>query len=283
MTVRILTDSTCDLPAEVVNQLEILVLPIYIHVGERDYLDGIDITREEFYSDLPHYPVHPGTAVPSPAKFHALYDALADAGADEVISIHISSSLSGIIDVARTAAQETTSTKVTVFDSHQLSLGTGFLVKTAADLAQQGLTASEILPRLEEQIKRTHVSAALSTLTYLRKSGRMNGVISALGELLSIKPILTMFDGKAIAEKVRTQQKAMGRLAEMVRSFAPLERIAFLHSGAVEAAHALKAMLQDVLPDQEIWFEMINPVLGAHIGPQAVGFACVSRGEESSI
>lgn len=281
MTVRILTDSTCDLPLETVKALDILVLPIYIHIGERDYLDGIDITREEFFNNLPDYPAHPSTAVPSPAKFKALYDSLAENGADEVISIHISSALSGIIDVAHTAAQETTSTQVMVQDSRQLSLGTGFLVKTAAELARQGLTAAEILPVLEDQIKRTHVAAALSTLKFLRRSGRMNGVISVVGEMLSIKPILTMFDGKAGAEKVHTQQKAMERLTDMLRSFAPFERIAFLHSGAIEAAQSLKAQLQELLLDQEVWLEMINPVLGAHIGPQAVGFACVRTSQEA--
>jgi len=275
MTVRILTDSTCDLPADVVNKLDIYVLPVYIHVSNRDYLDGIDISREEFYEKLPTFPEHPRTAVPSPAKFRALYDALADEGATEVLSIHISANLSGILSVAQVAAQETTSTSVTVLDSRQLSLGTGFLVQTAAELALQGRSVSEILPVLEEQIKRTYVAAGLDTLTYLRRSGRMNAAISTIGELMQIKPILKMYDGISSVERVRTRQKAIARLVEKIKSYGPFEKIAFLHSNALEAVLALKEEVRELLPDRETWVGMINPVLGAHLGPGVIGFACI--------
>jgi len=275
MTVRILTDSTCDLPADVVNKLGIYVLPVYIHVGNRDYLDGIDISREEFYEKLPTFPEHPRTAVPSPAKFRALYDALADEGATEVLSIHISATLSGILSVAQAAAQETTSTSVTVLDSRQLSLGTGFLVQTAAELALLGRSVSEILPVLEEQIKRTYVAAGLDTLTYLRRSGRMNAAISTIGELMQIKPILKMYDGVSSVERVRTRQKAIARLVEKIKSYGPFEKIAFLHSNALEAVLALKEEVRELLPDRETWVGMINPVLGAHLGPGVIGFACI--------
>ena len=124
MTVRIVTDSTCDLPAKIIAEHDIRMVPLYIQVGNREYLDGIDITREEFYKRLPNFPEHPTTAVPSPLKFHAVYDALADEGASEVLSIHISSTLSAISNVARTAASEPPSVPVTVLDSRQLSLGT---------------------------------------------------------------------------------------------------------------------------------------------------------------
>ena len=276
MTVRIITDSTCDLPAKVVSELGIRVIPLYIHVGDRDYADGIDITRDEFYQKLPLFTQHPSTAVPSPAKFHAIFDSLADEGASEILSIHISETLSAVVNVARTAAAETTSLPVTVLDSRQLSLGTGFLVQTAAELAMQGSSVSEILPALEEQIKRTHVSAGLDTLQYLRRSGRMNGVISTIGELLQIKPILKMYDGISGVERVRTHQKSVARLVEMLKSHSPFEKIAFLHSNALESVHTLQEEIRQLLPNREIWVEMINPVLGAHIGPGVVGFACVT-------
>lgn len=276
MTVRILTDSTCDLPADVVNRLGIYVLPIYIHVGNRDFLDGIDISRDEFYKNLPTFSEHPTTAVPSPTKFRAMYDALADEGATEVLSIHISSSLSGILSVAQAAASETTSTAVTVFDSRQLSLGTGFLAQTAAEMAMRGCSVSEILPALEEQIKYTNVAAGLDTLIYLRRSGRMNSVISTIGELMQIKPILKMHDGHSGVERVRTHQKLLARLVEKIREYGPFEKIAFLHSGAIESVLALKEEVRELLPDHETWIEIINPVLGAHLGPGVVGFACVS-------
>jgi DegV family protein with EDD domain len=276
MTVRIITDSTCDLPAGVVSRLGIQVVPLFIHVGNREYLDGIDMTRAEFYEKLPSFTDHPTTAVPSLIKFHALYDMLADEGASEVLSIHISSSLSATLNVARAAAEETSSVPVTVLDSRQLSLGTGFLVQKAAELAQAGRTVQEILPALEDQIQRTHVAAALNTLHFLRRSGRMSSVISTTGELLQIKPILKMYDGVTGVERVRTRRNALKRLVEMLHAYGPYEKLAFLHSQALEGAQALQEEVRDLLPDDEIYFEVINPVLGAHIGPGVVGFVGVS-------
>ena len=277
MTVRIVTDSTCDLPLDLVSRLRIYVLPVYIHIGNRDYLDGVDISRDEFYTNLPDYKDQPTTAVPSPVKFHAVYEALAEEGATEVLSIHISESLSAVVNVARTAAAGTASVPVTVFDSGQLSLGTGFLVQTAAELALQGHSVADILPILEKQIKRTFVAAGLDTLQFLRRSGRMNAALSTIGDLIQLKPILKMYDGKSGVERVRTRRKVIARLAEMIRSHSPLERIAFLHSGALESVQALRDEVRQLLPNREIWLEMINPVLGAHIGPGVVGFACVTN------
>jgi DegV family protein with EDD domain len=277
MTVKIITDSTCDLPAEVVSRLGIRVLPLYINVGSQGFLDGIDITREEFYQKLPSFHEQPTTAVPSPLKFHALYDAFADEGASEVLSIHISASLSGILSVAQVAAHETTSIPVTVFDSRQLSLRTGFLVQTAAEMAQAGRSVAEILPALKGQIQRTHTCAALDTLEFLKRSGRMNGVISSIGKMLQIKPILRMYDGKASTERVRTRKNAVRRLVALLHEFSPFEKIAFLHSGAMDDVQALRQEVSGLLPEGEIWLEQINPVLGAHIGPGVIGFVCVSK------
>jgi DegV family protein with EDD domain len=277
MSVRIVTDSTCDLPGAVIAKYGIYVVPLYINVGSQGYLDGVDLTREEFYKRLPTFAQQPTTAVPSPQKFRAVYDALADEGATEVLSIHISTTLSAVVNVAQVAARDTTSTAVTVFDSNQLSLGTGFLVETAARLAQAGAPVSEILAALNDQIRRTHVFAALDTLEFLRRSGRMNAVVSTIGELLQIKPLLKMYAGKASAERVRTREHAVKRLLHLLAEHGPYERVALLHSDAAERARNLLPAVRDVLPQGEIWFEQINPVLGAHIGPGVVGFACVSK------
>lgn len=278
MAVRILTDSTCDLPSDLVTQYGITVVPLYIHIGNQDLADGIDISREAFYQNLPIFQHHPTTAVPSPAKFHALYDALADEGAAEILSIHISETLSAVVNVARTAAAETTSAPVTVFDSQQLSLGTGFLVLKAAQMAQAGSSVSEIVEALNDQIQRTHVWAALDTLQFLRRSGRMNAVISTIGELFQIKPILKMYAGASGVERVRTRKAALARLMEMLTQFGPLEKVAFLHSGALDQAQELYNRVRHLVPEKEALFGIINPVLGAHIGPGVVGFACVSKG-----
>jgi DegV family protein with EDD domain len=235
------------------------------------------MSREDFYKNLPDFPEHPTTAVPSPQKFHAIYEALADEGATEVLSIHISSTLSAAVNVASTAAGETTSVPVTVLDSGSLSMGTGFLVQTAAELAKQGLAVKEILPRLEDQINRTHVWALLDTLKYLRRSGRMNQFVSVIGDIMHIKPILKMQDGASSVEKVRTQKNGLNRLITMLKEFSPFEKIAFLHSNALEEVKTLQTMVSDLIPNQETWFEIINPVLGAHLGTGVVGFSCVTK------
>lgn len=280
MTVHVITDSTCDLPSSVVADLGIQVLPLYIHVEGNDYLDGIDITREQFYSRLPDFKDHPRTAVPSILKFRAMYDDLAEKGATEVLSIHITATLSAVTDVARAAAAETHSVPVTVIDSRSLSLGTGFLVQTAAELAKTGHTVKEILEKLEDQVKRTYVSAALNTLMFLKRSGRMNGVVSTIGDLLDIKPIIKMADGVSGIEKVRTHRKALARLVEMISAHSPLEKIAFLYSGSINSAQQLMAEVKELIPHKQTWVAILNPVLGAHLGPGVVGFVSISKPAE---
>jgi DegV family protein with EDD domain len=149
MSVRIVTDSTCDLHAETIDRYEVCVVPFYINVGRQGFLDGIDITHDEFYQKLPTFSEHPTTAVPSPQKFRAIYNTLADEGAREVLSIHMSVALSAMVNVARVAAQETTSTTVTVLDSRQLSLGMGFMVERAAQMAMNGDPLTDILAVLD--------------------------------------------------------------------------------------------------------------------------------------
>ena len=277
MSVRIVTDSTCDLPAETIRHYDIRVVPLYINVGNKGYLDGVDMTRDEFYTKLPTFPSHPTTAVPSHQKFRAVYDALAEEGASEIISIHISEALSAMVNVARTAAQETTSAIVTVFDSRQLSLGTGFLVETAAKLARAGSSIAEILAALENQIKRSHVFAALDTLEFLRRSGRMNRFVANMGALLQIKPIMTMHDGVPGSERVRTSKRAIKRVIEMLRNVGEIERVAIVHTHAPpERVADLRTQAGSLLPAGDILVEDITPVIGAHIGPGAAGFAVVT-------
>jgi DegV family protein with EDD domain len=281
MTVRIVTDSTCDLPTETIARYRIHVIPLYINVGNQGYLDGIDISREEFYTRLPFFSTHPSTAVPSTERFVVAYNALADEGAGEVLSIHVSTTLSGVLNVASVAAQETTSTHVTVFDSHQLSLGTGFLVETAAKMAAAGSTIAEIAPALNDQVKRIRVFAALDTLEFLKRSGRMNRYLAGLATLLQIKPIMTMHDGKPGSERVRTQNRALKRVVEMLAAAGSLERVAMVHTHASpEILAELRSMAAHLLPQGPILTADITPVIGAHIGPGAVGFAVVQASNQ---
>jgi DegV family protein with EDD domain len=276
MAVRIVTDSTCDLPAEVISRYGISVVPLYINVGNQGFLDGIDMKRDEFYTRLPTFSTHPTTAVPSLLKFHAIYQELADEDANEVLSIHISSALSGTVDVARAAAREITSAPVTVFDSQQLSLGTGFLVETAGKMAAAGSSAAEILAALNDQAERSHVFAALNTLEFLKRSGRMNKYMAGVATWLQIKPIMIMHKGKPSSERVRTTDRATRRVVEMLAALGRLERVAIVHTHATpERIAELRALAADLLPQEHILTEDITPVIGAHIGPGAVGFAAI--------
>ena len=276
MTIRIVTDSTCDLPAKVIDRYGIGVVPLYINIGDQGYLDGVEITRAEFYNNLPTYKVQPTTAAPPPEKYRAAYKNQAQQGATEILSIHISKALSAVLDTARLAAQEFKSIPVTVFDSRQLSLGTGFLVETAARLAQAGHALEEILAALNDQLRRSYVFAALDTLKFLRRSGRLGGVATGLGSILQLKPIMKMYDGKPDAERVRTHRRAMQRVIDLLREKGPLERAAIVHTHAPERVAELRQQAAQLLPDGEILSMDITPVIGAHIGPGAAGFAVVT-------
>ncbi len=278
MTVRIVTDSTCDLPAETIARYGIHVVPLYINVGDQGYLDGIDITRAEFYTRLPGFAQHPTTAVPSLARFRAAYQALAEQGASEILSVHISAALSGVVGVAHAAAQEHPPVPVTVVDGGQLSLGTGFLVELAAQLAAAGQGAGEIAAALAQATRRVYVFAVLDTLEFLKRSGRMNKYLAGLAALLHIKPILTMHDGRPGSEKVRTRERALRRLVALLAAVGPLERVALVHTHAApERLAELRALAAHLLPSGEILSADITPVIGAHIGPGAVGFAVQGR------
>jgi DegV family protein with EDD domain len=276
MSIQIVTDSTCDLPEAVVAQYGITVIPAYINVGGQSYLDGVELSRQEFYERLPDYESLPTTAVPGPEVFRQAYERLADEGATEVLSIHISISLSAILNSARLAVKETRQVPVTVLDSRQLSLGIGFLVETAAKAATGGRSMGEIIALLEDQILRTHVFAALDTLEFLRRSGRMNRVVAGLGSVLQIKPILKMYDGNPTSERVRTRRRAIERLISLLSGLVPLERVALVHTHAPDRAEDLRQRVRHLLPEGEIPSVDITPVIGAHIGPGTVGFACVT-------
>ena len=279
MTIGIVTDSTCDLPAEIVAEYGITVVPLYINFGTESYLDGVELSRVEFYERLPDCDPPPTTAIPGPQMFIQTYEQLAAEGATEILSIHISVSLSGTVNAARLAAEEA-SVPVTVLDSGSLSMGIGFLAWTAAQAAAEGHSMDEIVALLEEQGQRTHVFAALDTLEFLRRSGRMNRVMAVLGSWLQMKPLLKMHSGEATAEKIRTTEHATERLISLLSEQTPLEKVALVHTHALDRVDELRQKVQHLLPEGELLSMDITPVFGTHLGPGAIGFACVTARKE---
>lgn len=277
MTTRIVTDSTCDLPQDQISQLGVEVIPLFINADGQTFRDRVDLSREEFYRNLPKWDTPPTTAAPGIDVFQNSYRRLAQQGADEVLSIHISESLSATVSVARTAAEQTSEIPVTVLDSRQLSLGTGFVVESAVKMAQAGASAAEIVQGLQDQIGRSHVFAALDTLEYLKRSGRMHWALAGIGGLLQIKPVLLMHEGNPTVSRVRTDKKAMNTVRESLLERAPFERVALVHTHAAEKAEMLRKMCADVLPMEALLSVDITPVIGANIGPGAVGFAVISE------
>ena len=277
MNIRIVTDSTCDLPDDIIDQQNITVIPLYINVSNESYLDGVDLTRDEFYARLPDYFPAPKTATPGVEMFTRAYERLANEGAQAILSIHISETLSATVNSARTAARQFTRIPITVLDSTQLSLGTGFLVEKAAQMAKLGRTMDEIVPALQEFMKRTYVFASIKTLEYLRRGGRMNSALARFGEILQVKPLLHMNQGKASAFRTRTEQRARKRLLEWLAEYAPFERLAIVHAGVQQDAEALYEQVRSFFPEGIVPIVQITPVLGAHLGIGAIGFAAISK------
>lgn len=277
MSIAIVTDSTCDLPQRVIHELGIKVIPLFINIGDKGYLDGVDITRKDFYTNLPGYTVHPTTGTPGTDAFKEAYQTLKDKGYTEILSIHISEKLSATVNVARNAAHEFRQIPVTVRDSGQLSLGTGLQVERASRMAAEGRSMQEIEIALDDLMARTFVAARLDTLEFLRRSGRMNGFIAGIGSLLELKPILTMRNGLPGSERVRTAHKAEARLLKMLEEHQPIEHFSLLHTNSPEQAMAFRDQAAHFLSVEVAYSMDITPVIGAHIGPGAVGYAIISK------
>ncbi|MFZ5918905.1 MAG: DegV family protein [Chloroflexota bacterium] len=273
MTIQVVTDSTADLPTQTAKDYNITVVPLYINIEGKSYLDGVELSRQEFYQRLPDLKSPPLTSAPGPEIFRQVYEKLAAQGATEVLSLHISASLSATYNIAQAAAQTTKAVPVTTFDPGQLTLGTGLLVIEAAKAAAAGQSMAEIVAMLAEKSRRTHTMAALDTLEFLRRSGRVSHLAYGLGALLSIKPLLTMHSGEMGMERVRTRRKAIERLLEMLSELGPFEELAMVHTYAPERAETLHAEAQHFFPlGRPPIFSSVTPIIGAHIGPGAVGF-----------
>ncbi len=276
MKIGIVTDSTSDLPEDLIEKFGVEVVPTLLIIEGKEYADGKGISRETFYAQLPGMKVFPTTAAPSLGEFSACYRHLFERGYDHILSIHAAAQLTTTVNIARQAAMDFPG-QVTVVDSGSLSLGAGFQVLAAAEVAEKGLQAAlEAVRWVQERLR---VYAALDTMKNLRRSGRVPGAVAALGGLLSIKPVIELASGvvKALGA-VRTTEQANERLSSLLRSCAPLERLAILHTGAETRARAfLKRMMEEMgrsLP-RDILMLNVTPVIGTHLGANGLGFAAV--------
>jgi DegV family protein with EDD domain len=278
MTVRIVTDSTCDLPQDVLHEYGIKVVPLYVNFGPRSYLDGVELSRRQFYEMLPGSDIFPTTAVPGLPAFSKVYEDLADQGADQVVSIHIASSLSATCDVARKATEQTKAIPVTVFDAGQVTVGTGLAAIAAAEAAREGQSVSDIVSMLEDMAPRIHSYAALDTVEFLRRSGRLSAIQYGLSTILDIKPLIMVHNGELGSERVRTGNGCIERMIELVSDLGPLEQLALVHTNAPERAEQLYEQARHLFPSDESPLSVeVTPIIGAHVGPNAVGLVAVAK------
>ncbi len=269
--VKVVTDSTADLSEEEARRLGITVIPLTVLMGDETFRDGIDILPQEFYRRLPGLEKLPSTSQPSPGLFMKAYEDLTADGS-LVISIHISSKLSGTCENAMVAARNFAPGQVRVIDSKQVSAAMAFAVRTAVEMAQAGYDIDRIEAEVRSVIERVQIFAALDTLEYLKKGGRVGGMKAFMGSLLSIKPIIQVKEGEVQPlEQIRTRNKSLQRLAEIVKKEGKLERLAILHGDDAEGATELANLLSSSFPLKDMYISFIGPVVGAHTGPRTLG------------
>ena len=278
MKLGIVTDSTSDLPQQIIDEHEIEVVPAVLVLDGQSYADGKGISREEYYTRLPDMKQPPTTASPSTGDFAERFQKLFDAGCDHILSIHAAVELTAIVSVARLAAHDFRE-RITVLDSGSLSLGLGFQVLAAVQAKLDNLSLEGILEAIRSTRQRTKVIAALDTMEYLRRSGRVPGAVAALGGLLRIKPVVELLNGEVKPiSAVRTTRQAGERIYNALRELGPLERLAILHTNAEQRARQLLDELMQTVSQaipRDILMVNVTTVIGTHVGPNGLGFAAV--------
>lgn len=274
MTVRIVTDSSCDLPQEMADSLGITIVPLSVRFGDTEYIDRTTITTDEFWSKCAQSPVLPETAAPAPGQFKKAYEDLSAGGATAVVVIALSSSLSATMQSAELAAKEVAgSIDVRIVDSRNASMGLGLTVLDCAEAARSGATADDIVALAESLIPRTHVFGALDTLENLKKGGRIGGAKAMLASALSIKPLIEVRNGLVEeAGKQRTRSKALAFLVDVLKQHdGKLERVGILHAQCAD----IDAFLQSVksVYSGDVIVGDIGAVIGTHAGVGTIGIA----------
>ena len=279
MAVRIVTDSTADLPMEFISQYDIEVVPLNVHFGEEVYKDGVDIWSEEFYNKLRNEGLLPNTSQPAPGDFLKIYQKVAEPG-DTIISIHISREMSGTADSAKLAAEMMgTDFQIHIVDSTHVTLSLGVLVLQAAKAAQNGESAEAILVKLDEWKKEISIFFTLKSLEFLQRTGRIGKASVLMGSLLNIKPVLSIEGGLIVPlQKVRGNFK---KVAEILVEHA-VERygtqplcLGIIHTESTEDLGVLESLVKKNLNIKEMVTNLAGPVVGTHVGPNAVGIVAL--------
>jgi DegV family protein with EDD domain len=271
MPVKIVTDSGADLPDQLVKELGITVVPLYVRFGEEVYRDRVSISEDEFYERLIHDPVHPSTTQPGPQDFLETYQELS-ADADGIVSIHISGKLSGTCNSALMARDMMEGgCPIEVIDSETLTMSLGLIVIAAAEMAKAGESMDKIVEWVKQAIPETQLLFLLDTLEYLRRGGRIGKAKALLGSLLSVKPMLTIKDGELVPlGQARNRAKGMDKLFEYAKNAGDIKDLAIVYNTTPDEAQALAERIGSVFDKEKIRMARVGPGLGVHGGPGAM-------------
>jgi DegV family protein with EDD domain len=268
MTVKIVTDSVSDIPPHIAEELGITVVPLHVRFGTEVYLDGIDLTADEFFERIQHSEALPVSSVPSPGAFAEVYDKLAEE-TNEILVLSLTSKLSGTHDVAiQSIGLMKKDCRVEVIDTKSAAMALGLLVITAARLAQTGANFDEVKDDVYRNIPRVEMRATFDTLEYLKRGGRIGKAQSLLGSILKINPIIGLQDGEVVPiSRERSRVKALESLFNFASSYSKIEEIAVEYATAVDEAEILIERLGSIFPGERIFRSKATPVIGTHTGP----------------
>jgi DegV family protein with EDD domain len=277
--IKFVCDSATDLPAAWRARWDISVIPVFVNFGAESFPDdGVSLTHDEFYRRLAESKTTPTTSAPSAGvAADVLRQALSEA--DRVIAFTISPAVSSTYNAVRLAAQQVSAERITVCDTGTMSMASGWQIVAACEARERGADLNGILDAVAEARERADVWAIPGSLDYLRRGGRVNRIVSSVGTLLQIKPIITVKNGVIDSkQRARTIKKAIESVAEMIRRRAPLEGLAILHTNAPDLAEQMRVLLSDIAPSDPERTLILNvaAAIGVHFGPGSVGAAILS-------
>jgi DegV family protein with EDD domain len=275
--IHIVTDSSSDLTAGDVDQLDVQIVPLSVRFGDEEFTDGQDLSVAEFYSRMADSDQLPQTSCPSPGAFEQVFAEANDAGAEAVICLTLSGDLSNTLQSAQAASSAVADRiPVHVVDSRSVSSGLGSLVLEAARAVRHSDDVGDILHRIRSLIPRTHVLAALNTLENLKMGGRIGGAKAMLGSMLSIKPVVDISGGVVLeAGKPRTRKKAMRMLYDRMIDAGPIEHVAVMHGGAPDIEEFLN-LIAPRFPRTSLRLGQLGAIIGAHGGPEIIGVSWIA-------
>jgi len=267
INIQVITDSTSDLPEETIRDLGIKVVPIYLRLGEKTYRDGVDITKDEFYSKLASAQVHPATSQPNPEDFTAVFKEYCGNRAG-IVSVHISSRISGTYNSANMAKKTLRSEcPIEIIDSGFNSAGLGLVVTAAARAAQAGANLAEVVNETQKAAKEVRMFGMFQTMKYLARSGRVSKTIAVASSILHVMPLLTFHEGEIVrAGLVRSVSKGMDKIHDFVKNNTPIKELSIVHSRVFDQANRLKHRLSDFIQEDKITISELGAGLGVHGG-----------------